>query len=333
VSSLFKRIRTGAGKAAFEAEKLRRVSAVQSTIKSLKSDVDKAVYQVGYVAYGLYRQGQVNQPELEAACERLAALQAQIAAREREIEAIRTEAYVEPETVPQYGRLCPNGHGPIPLPNNFCQKCGARAVEIPPPTPAAVAFCQNCGVALTEGSRFCIDCGQPVVESAPPTRPDAVSPGACVHCGATLVPDSLFCSECGQPVTAAALAPSASPVAGEGAEDETLPSKPTTSSDEETAFAAPDSVPPPPPEPEAAPEVEAETVANADERPTENVPPFDELEEELPMIPGDEEAPQLEETEPTATEVPGSCPACNAPLLPEAIFCAECGHRVVEEPE
>jgi hypothetical protein len=205
MSTIFDRLRTGAGKAAFEADKLRRVASVQSTIKSLKEEVNKAFYQVGHVAYALYSQGKVAQPELKEVCDHLAALQAQIAGHEQEIESIRAEKYVEPaaSSTSQYGRVCPNGHGPIPLPNNFCQTCGARAVDISPPAPAAAVLCRNCHSPLPDAASFCANCGQPVAE------PMADASAACRNCGAALPADSLFCSECGQPVVTETVKPEA----------------------------------------------------------------------------------------------------------------------------
>jgi len=114
MSSVFSRIRSGASKAAFEADKLRRIASVQSVIKSLKEEITQAFSRAGYVASDLHRTGRITQPELREACERIASLQAQIAAREREIETIRSQAYVEPTRGPQYGHLCPNGHGVLP---------------------------------------------------------------------------------------------------------------------------------------------------------------------------------------------------------------------------
>ena len=289
MSSIFNRLRTGAGKAAFETDKLRRISAVQSKVKSLQEEMNKRYGQVGYVAYTIYLQEQITQPELQEACEQLAALQAQIAASEREMESIRAEAY-EASTVSsaqQYGRVCPNGHGPIPLPNNFCQTCGAEAVEISPPDSDA-AVCQNCGSPLADGARFCASCGQPVSQPEPTMAPDSATTNACTHCGAALAPDHLFCTECGRPVTSEEPAQPASPAADE-----------------------------------------SEEATEENERLTEGVSPFDESEEELQTAADEEAEPEevlLSEIEPTAT-----CPMCDTPLLADAIFCAECGHRVAEE--
>ncbi|MBE2221285.1 MAG: zinc ribbon domain-containing protein [Anaerolineae bacterium] len=199
MDNFFGKFRSGAGKAAFEADKLRRVTAVQNTVRSLKSNYEKGLYQVGKVAFSLHQDQQISQPALLEICERQAAVLAQITAREKEIEEIRAETFVEDMSFgqAQYGRLCPNGHGAIPPQDNYCQKCGAKAIEVPPPTGQQ---CTNCGASLAADARFCASCGQ--------TAPSAPLPeNACPSCHAPLLADALFCAECGHRVVKAELTP------------------------------------------------------------------------------------------------------------------------------
>jgi uncharacterized OB-fold protein len=268
MSGIFDRIRSGAGKAALEADKLRRIASVQSTIKSLKEEINQAFYHAGYVAFDLHRAGRVTQPELQEACKRIAALQAQIAAREREIDAIRSETYVEPARGPQYGHLCPNGHGELPPGTQFCPACGAQAIDVPPP--AMGTSCLSCGAALVPEARFCPKCGASVPEPSPPSLaerqpyipeespPAPPPPGAsvsCPACGTVLAPEACFCPECGA------------------------------------------AVPEPPPPPATAQQPQA-------------------LEESSPV--------------PSSPALAPICPKCGASLVPEAVFCPDCGHRLTE---
>lgn len=194
MSDFFNRVRSGAGKAAFEADKLRRTQAIQLKIRSLNQETEKVYTQVGRVAFTLYQQEQVGQPELKAACDRLAAVFAQIAAHEQEIERIKAEVFMDAAVAGiQYGHICPNGHGQVAPQDNFCQVCGAKAIDVPPPTGLA---CPHCHAPLQSGARFCANCGQSVplaVTATPVSNP-------CPHCGAPLLPDALFCTECGHKV-------------------------------------------------------------------------------------------------------------------------------------
>lgn len=196
MSSILDQIRSGAGKAAFEAEKLRKVTAIRSEIRSLKNDVEEALLRAGQVAFQLHQSNAVTQPQLQEACARVDALQAQIAAREREIERVQSETYQEPKAGPQYGHLCPNGHGELPAGARFCPECGAEGIYVSPPVGTS---CSECGAAIPPEAQFCPSCGTPVPG---PATDSPVSPAGttCPTCGTPLVSGARFCPECGTPV-------------------------------------------------------------------------------------------------------------------------------------
>lgn len=271
MDNFFGRIRSGAeqaaGKAAFEADKLRRVTALQGKVRSLKGNFEQQIVKTGQTAFSLFQQEQIERPEaLHRACAQLATIQAQIAAHEQQIEAVRAETFEGAPASTQYGRLCPNGHGTIPEQENFCQVCGAKAVVVSPPLGSAT--CPHCNAALPPDARFCAECGQDVKQAVKPT---ATSGAACANCGATLLPDSAFCTDCGHRVT-------------------------TASS---------------PPAPEDEPEAETFSSGLTEQPP------------EGEVLEVDEEETAVSPEEPT----PDNCPVCNAALVPEALFCTECGHR------
>ena len=239
MAKFFNRIRSGAGRAAFEADKLRRVNSVQSIIKSLQEEINQTFFRAGRVAFELHQAGQVAQPELQQVCGHLTMLHGQVIARGHEIEAIRDQEYVEPRREPQYGRLCPNGHGELPPQAKFCPVCGAQAVSAPPPA-ATSKFCPACGTELLPEARFCPGCGAavprpspapaapppvpepeappvpavepslpvtPAIEPLPPAAqgfplppPPALEPLHCPNCGSSLVPEAIFCPRCGEDV-------------------------------------------------------------------------------------------------------------------------------------
>jgi hypothetical protein len=195
MSGLFGHLRSTAGKAAFEAEKVRRVAGLQSTIRSLKADTNRVYYEAGQLVFGLYEAGEIEQPALEAICGRILALRSEIAAREQEIEQIRREPYLE-ATLDASGRaeVCPNGHGPLISGARFCQVCGAVGVL---PGSVSTSTCARCGAALQEGARFCLNCGHAVTP-----EPAGATTGRCRNCGAELIPKAQFCADCGAGVNA-----------------------------------------------------------------------------------------------------------------------------------
>jgi uncharacterized OB-fold protein len=322
MSSFFDKIRSGAGKAAFEADKLRRVTAIQAAIRTHKGNFDKVLVEAGQVAFALHQTDQITQPELQKVCERLAAIQKQIREKEQEIERIRAEEYVESQ---EAGRVCPNGHGPLPAQDNFCQVCGAPAVEVSPPATTGLA-CPNCGLALAPGARFCSSCGQTIVlpES---TQVQMSQVDTCVNCGAELLPDSLFCAECGHKVAQVAEDPapveapewSVPPEMGDTAETGTetsWPSVPEAETDQpnEMLETEDDHIP------------ETDVVAADVLREVDEPHQTEQLQTEDDGLIADEDTvtAEIDETE----DVTAKCPSCDALLLPEAVFCAECGHRL-----
>lgn len=198
MSSLVDRFKSGAGKAAFEADKLRRLQIAQSAVKPLRAESERLFTEMGKLAYLVYNQGGLDKPELLTAGDRLAKIHTQIQEAEAEVERIRAEEYVDPLSASsQSGLICPNGHGTLMGGVSFCQTCGTAGVQ-PAPVPQARATmpCRRCGNALNLDARFCPSCGTPVER--------------CVNCGEALPADALFCAECGTPVAAATPPPAAS---------------------------------------------------------------------------------------------------------------------------
>ncbi len=192
MSELFDRFRSTAGKAAFEAEKIRKINTLQSNIKSLKEDMEKSFFSAGRLVFFIYQQGEVTQPALVTACEKLRQLQEEVSSIEQEIENIRQEEYVPaPPSSGSSGKICPNGHGSLPPSTKFCQTCGAQGVEEHPA--AASSACDNCGTPLQEGAKFCAGCGQPVNKKKEVEQ----QVNKCKNCGAELPDGAQFCVACG----------------------------------------------------------------------------------------------------------------------------------------
>jgi len=229
MNSFFDKMRSGAGKAAFEADKLRRVTLIQSELRGLRDEFQKLCAQAGQIAFSLHQRGQIGQPELRAVCEQLAALHRQIGDQEAEADRVRNEQYVDASAAPAGPTLlCPQGHGPIPPGARFCQLCGQPGVSAGGWASAPAAICATCGDALTPDSAFCANCGAPVGGARPagppplpppaaaPPRPPTPDPSAtvrlggpggagapalCPSCAAPLTdPGAAACATCGYPL-------------------------------------------------------------------------------------------------------------------------------------
>ncbi len=162
----FDKLKSGADKAAFEADRLRRQTQAQSALKGFQRDLETQVQALGQQALALYDAGTLTQPELLALGPQIDSLRQQIATQEAEIERIRHEK--PPEAV------APAEEPPLPPPVPVPQR---------PPTPAPV---QAGPVAEPP----------PAVRSAPPTTPE-LHGHICPKCQIPLPADVRFCPECG----------------------------------------------------------------------------------------------------------------------------------------
>lgn len=146
------RIKSGADKAAFEADRLLRVTQAQSALKALERDLEAQMAAIGQQAVALYDAGTLTQPELLAILPQIDTLRQQIAAQEAEVERIRQEkppeapapaeeeppqapapAQEEPPEAPApapQGRRCPQCHTELPADVRFCPECGARVEDL-----------------------------------------------------------------------------------------------------------------------------------------------------------------------------------------------------------
>jgi hypothetical protein len=145
------KIKSGADKAAFEADRLRRVSQAQSALKALQHDLEAQVAAIGQQVLALHDAGTLTQPELLALCPPIDSLRQRIAAQEAEVEQIRQEK--PPEAAAPVPEQPPAAPTPAP--------------QQPPPAPAPALhghICPQCQVQLPADVRFCPECGSKAVD-------------------------------------------------------------------------------------------------------------------------------------------------------------------------
>lgn len=165
--SFLDKLKSGADKAAFEADRLVRVNQAQSNVRLAQRELDVETGALGREVLALYDAGALTQPELLATCQKIDGLRQHVAALEAEVERIRQEKPLDPSAPAEadLAEMPAPVRPPVPTatpaaPPSAPPSVAATTPGPPPAAPGAQArACPNCGNALRPGVRFCPECG------------------------------------------------------------------------------------------------------------------------------------------------------------------------------
>ena len=144
MSDIFGKLKSGAGKVAFEADKMARVNRVQGEIGNLKKQMDSQYMRLGDLTYRSFVNNEPASPEVQDVCQAITNLMQQIAEHGEEVKCVQAEQFAQPAPTPQ------------PAAQTYQPNYG----QAPPPPPAQGAkFCPSCGKQAPSGVKFCPECG------------------------------------------------------------------------------------------------------------------------------------------------------------------------------
>ena len=128
---IFGKLKSGASKAAFDADKLMKVRKVEGDISQLKKQIDNFQERLGEITYLSYVNKEPQNQEAIDYCEKLIALEQQVLVKQEEIKTIQAEVFGQSSPVS------------APVVTNFqkCPSCGKMNA-------ANTKFCAECGVKL-----------------------------------------------------------------------------------------------------------------------------------------------------------------------------------------
>jgi hypothetical protein len=155
MSDFFGKLKSGAGKVAFEAEKMARQNKAQGELGQMKRQVEALFQKLGEMVYHQYVNKESTSPVFDEICGQIAELERLMALKAEEIKHIAADVYAAPGTV-----------APVP----------PVVVETPPPPVAPIAaapveevisaadapqtkICPNCSREMAIAVKFCPDCG------------------------------------------------------------------------------------------------------------------------------------------------------------------------------
>jgi membrane protease subunit (stomatin/prohibitin family) len=177
MSDFFGKLKSGAGKVAFEAEKMNRLNRARGELEKIKSQVQAQFMKLGELYYNQRGTVGVTGTAYDEICQEIMSLESQSETKNNDIQRINAEVY-SPQVTPPAGQAIQGSaqSQSIPTPTQST----AQPATVPPmsapaststqPAPSAVPapaaamrkFCPNCGKELSMETKFCPDCGAKV---------------------------------------------------------------------------------------------------------------------------------------------------------------------------
>lgn len=148
--------------------------------KSLLQDKQKYLCYLGMAVYGLYREGKLENEELESDLTKLLEIDNRLDELDQIVE--------ELEKMKRAKNICECG-AKLSKNDQFCPNCGRKVKE--------VILCR-CGAELSPDTKFCNHCGADVSKLLHQEN-EAEEEKTCL-CGAKIMAGQIMCMECGRMV-------------------------------------------------------------------------------------------------------------------------------------
>ncbi|HSB67394.1 MAG TPA: zinc ribbon domain-containing protein [Anaerolineales bacterium] len=155
MSDFFGKLKSGAEKVAFEAEKMNRLNRAKGELEKLKNQIQVQYSKLGEMYYTQHETMGVTGPAYDEMCQAIKGLEQQALVKNEEIQRINAEVFTPQGAQP--------AAQPIPAPVQS-STAPAQTESTPQAAPAAAEtkFCPNCGREMPVATKFCPDCGTKV---------------------------------------------------------------------------------------------------------------------------------------------------------------------------
>jgi len=155
MSDFFGKLKSGAEKVAFEAEKMNRLNRTKGELEKIKNQIQAQYSKLGEMYYSQRQTTGVTGPGYDEICQAIQEFEQQAQAKNEDIQRINAEVFT-----PQGAQPTPQ---PAPSPVQ-ATPAADPAIQQAAPTPATATtkFCPNCGKELAMEIKFCTNCGTKV---------------------------------------------------------------------------------------------------------------------------------------------------------------------------
>ncbi len=157
MSDFFGKLKSGAGKVAFEAEKMTRLNRARGELDKIKDQIQAQYLKLGETYYKQREAIGATGSAYDEICQAIMTLEQQVEAKNLEIQGITAEVY-SPQVPQQAAQPAPGTTPPVtaPAPAQYTP-------QVAPTQPAtSPKFCTNCGKEIPPETKFCPDCGTKV---------------------------------------------------------------------------------------------------------------------------------------------------------------------------
>ncbi len=158
MSDFFGKLKSGADKVAFEAQKMNRLNRAKGDLEKIKGQIQAQYAKLGQMYYTERETSGVTGPGFDEACLAIKDLEGQVLAKNDEIQKINAEVFA-PQGAQPAAQPASTPTQAAPAVATPTQSMPATA---PAPAAATMKFCPNCGTQMTVDTKFCPNCGTKV---------------------------------------------------------------------------------------------------------------------------------------------------------------------------
>jgi predicted nucleic acid-binding Zn ribbon protein len=157
MSDFFGKIKSSAGKVAFEADKMTRLNRAKGDLEKIKTLIQAQYLKLGELYYNQRGTTGVTGSAYDEICQEIMNLEQQVNSKNDDIQRINTEIYASQAPQPTAQPVSEPTQPPsTPSPTQSTAPSG------PVPAEATTKFCTNCGKEMPVETKFCPDCGTKV---------------------------------------------------------------------------------------------------------------------------------------------------------------------------
>jgi hypothetical protein len=157
MSDFFGKLKSGAGKVAFEADKMSRLSRANGELEKIKSLIQSHYSKLGELYYTQRGTVGVTGAAYDEICQEIMNLERQVESKSEEIQRINADVYTPQGTQPAAQPVSAPVQTPTtPISTPSISPSGSVAAA------ATTKFCPNCGTEMPVATKFCPNCGTKV---------------------------------------------------------------------------------------------------------------------------------------------------------------------------